>query len=234
MSTLGPYELNTIVTGDARKLAQAIPDESVDLVLTDPPFGIDFKYSNGYVDDPRNYTGLVRWVISHSDRVIKPGGYIFVFQSMKKIRETWRHFPKNSLLFAACKSFVQGGNNETMKMFDPVVYWKKEGCLLPDDFRRDWHVGNTAYTNQKRENNFHDCPRPLDTITYMVEKFCPIGGVVLDLFMGSGTTAKAAVITGRNYLGFELDPATAERARARVANTQPPLFVPEHTQLKLT
>ena len=44
---LGPYELDTIVTGDARELAAALPDESVDLVLTDPPFGIGFKY-DGY------------------------------------------------------------------------------------------------------------------------------------------------------------------------------------------
>ena len=44
MNSLGPYDLDSIVTGDARKLAASLPDESVDMMLTDPPFGIGFKY----------------------------------------------------------------------------------------------------------------------------------------------------------------------------------------------
>jgi DNA modification methylase len=42
---LGPYELNTIMTGDARELAKAIPDESVDLLVEDPPYGISYSSS---------------------------------------------------------------------------------------------------------------------------------------------------------------------------------------------
>jgi DNA modification methylase len=51
--------------------------------------------------------------------------------------------------------------------------------------------------------------------------------------MGSGTTAVAAYLTGRNWIGFEIDPAVAEQARYRVANTQPPLFMPQPEQAGL-
>lgn len=53
---------------------------------------------------------------------------------------------------------------------------------------------------------------------------CPVGGVVLDPFMGSGTVASVAIRLGRQYVGFELNPAYAELARERIAATQRPLF----------
>jgi DNA modification methylase len=216
-------QTNVIHTGDCRELANLIPDNSVDLVLTDPPFGIGFQYSSGYKDDPETYLDLLRWIIKNSERVVKDGGYVFVFQSMKRIRETWLLFPETSRLFMAGKNFVQGGTQEVMQSFDPVVFWKpKNGQLLEKfDFRRDWHIGNTAFTNKKRDNDFHSCPRPLDTIIYMVDSFCPYDGIVLDWFMGSGTTALAAKMTGREYIGFEVMSETAEKARERVAKVHP-------------
>jgi hypothetical protein len=55
--------------------------------------------------------------------------------------------------------------------------------------------------------------------------------IVFDPFTGGGTVPAVCKMLGRNYLAFEIDPATAEMARQRVANTQPPLFVPEAVQL---
>ena len=78
---------NQIVTGDARVLSERIPDESVDLVLTDPPFGIGFKYENGYQDDPALYPDLLRWTISEASRIIRPGGLCFVFIAQPHLRD---------------------------------------------------------------------------------------------------------------------------------------------------
>jgi site-specific DNA-methyltransferase (adenine-specific) len=227
---------NQIVTGDARELAKRIPDESVDLVLTDPPFGIGFDYGNEYKDDPDAYPDLVRWIVAESQRVIRPGGLCFVFVAQPQLRDTLALFPDESRIFAACKNFVQMRAIPVQYAYDPVVFWQRDGIYLRNPHGRDWHVGNTANTNNRKlgEAAFHSCPRPLDTILYMVDNFSPCDGVVCDWFMGSGTTALAARLTGRRWIGFEIDPATAELARERVANTQPPLFVPEPVQLALT
>ncbi len=212
-------QTNVIHIGDCRELASLIPDSSIDLVLTDPPFGIGFQYSNGYKDDPKTYIDLLRWIIKESERVVKDGGYIFVFQAINRLRETWQIFPDESRLFAGCKNFVQIKKNIIQYGFDPAIFWKKcEGDFSPNG--RDWHIGNTANT-KNRTNDFHSCPRPLDTITYMVDNFCPADGVVLDWFMGSGTTALAAKMTGREYIGFEIMKDTAEKARERVAKVNP-------------
>ncbi len=63
---LGPYPLNSIITGDARELAQAIPDESVDLIFTDPPY-----------DDES--VPLYGWLAETAARILKPGGFCFAY-----------------------------------------------------------------------------------------------------------------------------------------------------------
>lgn len=226
---IGPYSLDSIITGDARELAQAIPDESVDLVLTDPPFGIGFDYGNGYKDDPAAYPDLVRWIVTESSRVIKPGGLCFVFVAQPQLRHVWPLFPDDSRIFAACKNFVQMRPTAVQYAYDPVIFWQKGKRVWNG---RDWHIGNTANTNNRGASDvdFHACPRPLDTISYMVQNWSEPGGLVLDWFMGSGTTAVAAKMLGRHCFGFELDPDTAEQARQRVTLAQPPLQFPEPVQ----
>ena len=229
---LGPYELDTIVTGDARELAKAIPDESIDLVLTDPPFGIGFDYGDGFKDVPAMYPALIEWLISESNRLIKPGGMCFVFVPQPQLRHIWPLFPEDSRIFAACKNFVQMRAIPVQYSYDPVIFWKKAGAYGKENKGRDWHIGNTAATNSRGLNHAdHVCPRPVDTILYMVDNFSPYGGVVADFFMGSGTTAIASNILGRRWWGCEIDPEVAERARERVRNTQPPLFVDVPQQL---
>ena len=227
--TIGPYPLDSIITGDARELAQAIPDESIDLVLTDPPFGIGFDYGNGYKDDPAVYPDLVRWIVAENSRIIKPGGLCFVFVAQPQLRHVWPLFPDDSRIFAACKSWVQMRPTAVQYSYDPVIFWQKGKRVWTG---RDWHVAAPAHTDPTKANyvGFHGCPRPLDTISYMVQNWSEPGGVVVDLFMGSGTTAVAAKRLHRRWLGFEIDADMAELARQRVATTQAPLVFPKPTQ----
>lgn len=233
---IGVYELNQIYTGDARQLAEGIPDESIDLFLADPPFGIGFNYA-GYkdTDSPDEYIDFIRWIVSESERIIRPGGLCFVFQAQPQLRLTWPVFPANSRIFAACKNFVQMRPTPVQFAYDPVIFWQKPGKLLPKYSGRDYHIACTSITSNRgiNEAGWHECPRPLDTCQYIVQNFSPLGGVVCDFFMGSGTTAIAAKTTGRQYIGFEVRPDIADKARRRVANAQPPLIVYQSEQMEL-
>lgn len=71
-------------------------------------------------------------------------------------------------------------------------------------------------TNNER-SNFHPCVKPTDLMRYLCRLVTPPGGLVLDPFMGSGSTGKAAVLEGINFIGCELDPDYLEIARARIA-----------------
>lgn len=231
---LGPYHLDSIIIGNAQVMAKAIPDESVDLVITDPPFGLGFNYQDLYQDSPKDYESLIRWIIDESNRVIKPSGLIFVFQAMPRLREVWKWFPEKSRIFSACKTFGQIYKNKRVQYrFDPVLFWQKEPCD-PDGNGRDWHVSSLASATHNRgvgDASWHPCPRPLDTITYMVEQFCQPGGTIVDWFMGSGTTAVAAKMLGRYYVGFEIVNEWAEKSRIRVNLAPSPLPFDEPEQL---
>lgn len=226
--------INQIVTGDARLLAESIPDESIDLLLLDPPFGIGFDYGDGYTDAPDEYHDLIRWIVATCNRIAKPGALCFVFQAQTRLRLTWPLFPDDSRIFAACKNFVQM-QGSVPHAYDPVIFWRTAGKPLITGKGRDYHVGNTANTGNRgaSEAGFHECPRPLDTIKYMVENFSPVGGVVCDLFAGSGTTAIAAKMLARQFVAFELREHIAAKARARLAGTQAidPIFLEEQLDL---
>jgi site-specific DNA-methyltransferase (adenine-specific) len=91
-----------------------------------------------------------------------------------------------------------------------------------------WSVSRLHREHPERED--HPTQKPLEIIERMVKASCPPGGVVLDPFMGSGTTAVAAVRTGRHFVGFELNPdycAQIEQrlARASTAPAQAPLLL---------
>jgi len=240
---LGPYELGPggenegIYTGDARELAKAIPDESVDLVLTDPPWGIGFQYDNEYNDSVDNYLPLVDWIVLESNRLLKPGGFAFVYQATKRLRETWQRFPDDSRLFASCKNFIQIKNIPIEFAVDFIIFWQKPGDFQLQGLVRDWNLANTANTSRGSRGIGKRVkispPRPLDAVINIVSGMCPFGGIVVDFFLGSGTTALAAYLTGRQWWGAEIDSTTCELARGRVRNTQPPLFVPQAEQLEL-
>jgi len=225
---------NAIVTGDARELATRIPDESIALVLTDPPFGIGYDEWDIYSGD--EYLIFLESIIKEANRILIPGGLAFVFQATPKLRETWLLFPEHSRLFIAAKNFVQMCGWVPFA-YDPVIFWYKGEKPRPTGRARDWHVGNTANTMNRKdaEAGWHSCPRPLDTIRYMVNGFSNPKDVVVDFFAGSGTLPLACKQLNRNYIAFEIDPDTAELARERLRNTQSPLFVmePEPEQLDL-
>jgi len=84
-----------------------------------------------------------------------------------------------------------------------------------------WSVSRLHREHAERVD--HPTQKPLEIIERMLKASCPAGGVVLDPFMGSGTTALAARKLGRHFVGFELNPAYCEIIRQRLAQPEPPV-----------
>lgn len=217
MAMVGPYELNTIITGDARELARAIPDESVDLIFTDPVY-----------DRIEDY----EWLAETAARVLKPDRACLVYCAIGLIPQThnalskyldyrWRLITRmvNSKEFNGrllicsqeCLWYEKGHSSPLQSIFDVDLSTKKGNYDINGS---NWGKGTSV---------------PLRYI----ETFSPVNGIVLDVFTGSGTIPALAKLLGRQYLAFEIDPETAAVARQRVANTQPPLPLIYHEQLPL-
>lgn len=221
---LGPYLLgpnataeNGIYTGDARLLAEAIPDNSIDLIFTDPPY-------------PKEYLPLYGWLAETAARVLKPGGSLFAMSGgywFLEVLDLMR--PHLDYHWLCC--MYQPSVNSTFRSFPKRldVYWKPilwftkgkyTGPFLADGI-------NTSIPDKR----FHKWGQPERWAFTFLERF-RTDVVILDPFVGGGTVPATCKMLGRHrWLAFEIEPDVAERARQRVRDTQPPLPIIMPSQL---
>ena len=204
--------------------------EGVDAVVTDPPYGIGFKYTDAYTDTANGYGQWIWRVIESAESIASDGAPCFVFQAMSTCKNWATWFPRDWRIFASCKNFVQMRQTAMQYAWDPVLCWWKEGARHHPDkssIARDWVIVDTALA-VSRTNDIarqHPCPRQIDAMIPLV-RYCIPNGIVLDPFMGSGTTGVAAVQLGRRFIGIELEPKYFDIAIERITHAlaQPRLF----------
>jgi site-specific DNA-methyltransferase (adenine-specific) len=199
----------TIYHGDCREI---LPGVNGDALVADPPFGIGWSRGS-WLDDPEEYHVLIKWLVAQGQRI---GGWCFVFQAMPNIGKFHEWFPDGWRLFAACKNFAQIRPTAVWHSWDPVVFWNSGPNSGPNSgtLNRDYHVGNVAGVFGEKIG--HPCPRPIDTMRHIVALAAPEGGVVVDPFMGSGTTLRAAKDLGRRAIGIEIEERYCEIAVKRL------------------
>ena len=215
-----PHEYrNQIVTGDARELAKRIPDESIDVIFTDPPYLQEFHY-------------LYEW-LSCIGRVLKPTGFLFTYCG-----GYWK--PKVMAVLGSRLEYFwdytlgMPGNNSMMWPRKTIARAKSILCYRP--------IGGNGlprynvldlWIGSAQDKRFHTWGQEESAARYYIESFTALGDVVLDPLVGGGTISAVCRIIERNYIAFEIDPDTADLARDRVANTQPPLPLVMSEQLEL-
>lgn len=204
---------------------------SVDLVLADPPYGIGFSEYLSHKDKEEGYAEFI-WSISEECERHVRDGWVCVFQAAKKCREWHSIFPREWRLIACPKTFVQ---------IYPVTgpTWATDYALVwpignpPQRGKgRDWRVSETA---NMRFHRGHPCARPIEQMTYLVECLSEAEQLILDPFMGSGTTLVAAKQLGRRAIGIEIErkycDIAIERLRQEILPLEPTQPEPEQYTL---
>jgi site-specific DNA-methyltransferase (adenine-specific) len=217
-----------LIQGDCLEVMCGLPSNSVDAVVTDPPFGIGFDYSGKREinNNPQDYWSWLEPRIKEAKRILRSGGLLAVWQAQPYMRHFWSWFGDDIHIYCAAKNFVQLRKVAINYAYDPVVMQYKVGSVLlrPEKPARnvDFFVANTAaiVSNTTRIEKQHPCPRPLDHVTGILSNFALPGGVVLDCFMGSGTTGVACINTGRDFIGIELDKGYFALAQRRITEAE--------------
>lgn len=216
---LGPYELDQIYTGDARELAKAIPDESVDLIFTDPVYD--------RIDD-------YRWLAHLANRILKPNSALLAFCGIGFLPQTiealqtylnyrWSFGAVRPKGFPSGRFFQKGFSNWQ------CCLWFEIGNSEPI-----LTISDITFSDNGTMMTYHDeWSKNITPFSHWLGRFVDYGAIILDPFTGGGTVPAVCKMLGRHYLAFEIDPDTAERARQRVANTQPPLLIPQPEQAEL-
>lgn len=236
--------LNYIDNIDCLEGLEQIPDGSVDLVFTDPPYSsggafagdrrsrTGVKYCDHDYDtakrlpdfsgdnmDQRAFTEFCRQIFAKCRQKTKPEGVIACFIDWRNLPAltdaiqaagwTWRGIaiwtkpngrPQKGRYRSEFEYIVWGSNG-------PMPFDRGVGCL----------PGLYKYSNVQSKDRVHQTEKPLQLIEDLLE-IVPKGATVLDPFIGSGTTAVAAIRTGRNYIGFELSKEYHAIATSRVAD----------------
>jgi DNA modification methylase len=204
--------------GDYLDFIKTLPDGSIDAIVTDPPFGIDFQYDE-HDDSSATYEVLMKTFVNEAQRLCT-NGFIFVWQAMKQASNWHRWFPAGYRIFAGLKNFTQFRPTPIQYSWDPIIFWTMgKPSIVPMAGIRDYHMGNTArYVAEKSFG--HPCPRPLDTVTYIITNFTHPQSTILDPFVGSGTTGVACVHTNRNFIGCEISSEYFRITERRIAEAQ--------------
>lgn len=180
-------------------------------VITDPPYGIGFKYRS-YDDEPAKYDALMERLIPEFVRVTG-NGPCFVWQSPLKADRWHRYFPKGYRIIAACKLPSHRTSRQTCLSWDPIIFWSGSS-MLKHELPRDWHVTDLEPWDGYTGGNPVPCPRPLEQVRYICDSIR--ADSILDPFMGSGTTGVAAILAGRRFVGIERDPVYFDYACKRI------------------
>lgn len=203
---LGPYELNSIITGDACELAKGIPDESIDLIFTDPVYQ--------RIDD-------YRWLAEMAARTLKQGGSVIAFCAHHLTipcgAQMLPYLDAAPVLehYLSSRTIGRLFSHSVQCNVMPALWFTKGSPT------NKWMALQQAdYLTGKRG---HKWGKAELMILYRLVKFTEVGDIVLDPFVGGGTTPAVCKMLNRRWLAFEIEPDVADQARQRVANTQPPL-----------
>lgn len=211
-----PY-LNEIRVGDCREFARDLPDQSIDLIFTDPVY-----------DRTEDY----EWLAEEAARVLKPRASCLVYCSnpgqyevkpamekylrfvialtYTKVAKTYKAFGYRTFLWSTpCLWFVNGSG----------TYPHRDHEWLIDTIIE--HSNSIVSTDVPPTNTYRWHKNP-EAYRYWLSRFVRAGGVVWDPFTGSGSLPIECKLQGINFIASEIKPEVAEQARRRLAAIQEP------------
>lgn len=218
--------LNKITKGDCLELLKDLPDKSIDLVITDPPYGVSFK-KKGQTYLPGDGINLMPVVLPELYRVLKDDGAIFVFSSTPRLHDfliTFQTYFKlhNIIIWDKIQPTYPFSKAHFLLQYEPIMYGSKGLFHLAPKKA----IGDVIQArNPRGKIRTHPTQKPVDLIEKIIGATPETSRVILDPFAGTGATLVAAKNKGRDYIGFELSEKYCEIAEHRLESPEQQLFI---------
>ena len=195
----------TLIHGDCLEVMKKIPDNSIDLVLTDPPYGVGYTY-NSYNDTKEELKRLINGFMPEVLRVAKR-------VAITCGNGNQHLYPAPDWTLAWVITAGAGQNKWGFTCWQPILVYGKD----PYRANRMGARPDIICSNERSEKNGHACPKPIGMWTDLLKRLSvKETDTVLDPFMGSGTTGVACKNLCRNFIGIELDKDYFEIAKKRI------------------
>lgn len=221
--------MNQIICGDALEEMRKLPDGSVDLVVTDIPYDINVKQGAGAYGTRKNWNvvqtlstlsdGITDEVLEELCRVMKRIN-IYIFCSKAQIPHLLEFFLAKKcnwqLITWHKDNAIPACGNSYMPDTEYCLFFRERGVKVMGTAKTKatYYV---THRNDKDRNRFdHPTPKPLHIIKNFIINSSREGDIILDPYLGSGTTAQAAFELGRNYIGIEINESYCKTAEERI------------------
>ena len=221
-------KLNKIHCMDCLDFMREVPDKYFDLVLTDPPYGMNFqcnsrKEKHKKIANDDNVDWLPQ-LCKNIYRITKDDAHIYMFCSWHKIDIFKQSLEKSGLIIKNILIWNKGGGG--MGDLEGDYAPNYEMCIFinrgkPLNGKRDINV-----INAKKDgvNNFHPTQKPVELMKYLIRKSSKNGDKVFDPFIGGGSTGLACQSLGIDWCGCELESDYVTIANKRLSQVQGSLF----------
>jgi site-specific DNA-methyltransferase (adenine-specific)/modification methylase len=222
-----------LIHGDSFEKLKDLDDRCVDALITDPPYGTNDKYGKNIKRGDHNTSfGVIEWdktlpldFLKECYRVMKDDTWGFIFTDKKEVTTIWNYLetvgfsPRNTFYWIKTNKAPTPRKNFKSSVETAVVFTKGRT--------------NKKWVGGGNQNNFFECPfvigkekvnhptqKPVKLIKHIISLISNEGDVILDPFIGSGTTAVASLEINRECIGIEIDEENIKISQNRIKDTQ--------------
>lgn len=197
---------NSVLSGEKYRLIESdfrkakVDDNSIDIVITDPPY-------------PEEYLPLYKSLSEFSSRVLKNNGLCVVMVGQSYLGKVIALLSENlsyqwTLAYLTPGSSVQVFGRRIKSNWKPLVFLVKG--------KNTWEHIEDTISSERRDKRFHHWGQSVEGMINIVERFTVKNAVVLDPFCGAGTTGVASILTGRSFIGIDIDKVSIKKAAKRL------------------
>ena len=221
--------------GDCLELMKDIPDNSIDLIVTDPPYRVTSRgsagNSGGMLQKKINKQGKV---FSFNDisckqyapefyRILKEGTHCYIMTNHTNLIEMLNVFTNVGFKFVKCLIWNKGNKimgQFYMNQFEYIMFFRKGKAKKINNCGTSDILEVPNKKTKINGKNIHDTEKPIDLMKILIENSSKENEIVLDPFMGIGSTGVSCINTNRNFIGIELDEKYFEIAKKRIEETE--------------
>lgn len=222
-----------LYNGDCLEVLKNIPDNSIDLIVTDPPYPTTSRgnagNSGGMLQKEINKRGKV---FEHNNidcskyapeyhRVLKDGSHCYVMTNHVNLINMLNVFTNCGFHFI--KSLIWNKGNKIMgqyymSQFEYILFFRKGKGIRINNCGTSDILSVKNVKTKGAGGNLHDTEKPVELMKILIENSSKENQTVLDTFMGIGSTGIACVDTNRNFIGIEIDKEYFDIADIRIKN----------------
>lgn len=193
---------------DCMEYMRALPDKAFDVCITDPPYGVSFKYKS-YNDSKEATT---KFILDFMPEILRVCNRAIITSGISLMYE----YPKPNWVGCWYTPAGAGIGTHGFCTWQPILIYGKD----PKGGKGSYPDGFTWTGTADKDASFHPCPKPIKLWKKIINRWTKDGDTIFDPFIGSATTAIACHDMGFDLVGCELDKDYYEAACKRLKNHQ--------------